>query len=375
MEIKWITEYFSAVETEEEYDGYFYSAAEAITIVMLGSICGLKNVRQIQQWAASEKVSEFLREKFAIKRVPCYYWLLCLLKMIKPDSLSQCFTSWVQSYIPREKKDITVAIDGKTICSTVKMKRHERPIHIISAQLSELGLTFAQQTVDGKSNEIPAVQALLKELDLSGCMITADALHCQKETAKTIVEQKADYLLNVKDNQPTLKADITDFIQDKALQSTMECKSVSEINRDRVEKRTAYVTSDVSWLENRSDWAGLRSIGAIHTQVETTADKTDTWHYYICSRSLAPAGLLHHARMEWTVETMHWLLDVHFQEDFFRALDKNVQQNMNILRKLSLNLIKLYKQSCAPKRALSHIMFDALLDPNFISKILDASGN
>ena len=375
MEIKWIKEYFSEVETEEEYDGYMYSIADAITIVILGSVCGLKNVRQIRQWAASERVKEFLKENFAIERVPCYYWLLCLLKMVKPESLSQCFTDWVQSLVPADKSGLTMSLDGKTIRSTAKMSNYENPLHIISAQLTEIGLTFGQRATEGKSNEIPAMQKLLEELELGGCMIVADAMHCQKETAKVIIKQKADYLLDVKDNQKTLKKDITDYVQDNTLRKGMDHVTIREKNRERVEIRTAYSTTDISWLENRPDWTGLRSIGAIHTEVKTAESKTDTWHYYISSRELTANELLHHARMEWVVETMHWLLDVHFREDFFRALDKNVQQNMNILRKLSLNLIKKYKQTHAPKSALSHIMFDALLDPAFLLRILEIREN
>lgn len=375
MGIEWIKEYFSDVETEKEYDGYYYSIADAITIAILGSICGLKNVSQIHQWAASGRVSEFLREKFAIERVPCYYWLLCLLKMVKPESLNRCFTEWVRSLVPADKAGLTVALDGKTVCSTAKMGQYGNPLHIISAQLSELGMTFAQKTVEGKSNEIPAVQELLRHLDVSGCMVVADAMHCQKETAKAVMCGKANYLLKVKDNQPTLKADIEAYVQDEELQRGMKSSSTHEKNRERVEKRTAFVTNHVSWLAGVDEWEGLCCIGAIHSEVEAANEKSDTWHYYISGKGLNPDELLRHARMEWAVETMHWLLDVHFREDFFRVLDKNVQQNMNILRKLALNLIKTYKERSVSKKPLSHIMLNALLDPAFLLTIMDFPEN
>ena len=165
-----ITEYFEDVETTREYNGYFCSVAEAITIVILGSICGLKNISQIHQWAASDRVNEFLREKFRIENIPCYYWLLCLLKLIKPDSLNECFSKWVSSILPKNRESFTISLDGKTIRSTGKMKSYENPLHIVSAQISELGITFAQKTVSGKSNEIPAVQELVEQLEISGCI-------------------------------------------------------------------------------------------------------------------------------------------------------------------------------------------------------------
>ena len=366
-----ITEYFEEVEITKEYDGYYYSVSEAITIVILGSICGLRNISQIHQWSKDERVSEFLKEKFGIERVPCYYWLLCLMKLIKSESLNRCFVNWVYSFMPEKAERITIALDGKTICSTTRMNRYESPLHIVSAQLSELGITLAQRSVDGKSNEIPAVQELLRELNIKGSMIVADALNCQKETAAIVVDRNADYLLCVKDNHLNLKKDIEDFVRDNMLRKTMETVMKAEKNRDRIEKRTAFVTSDIDWLNQKKDWKNLCCIGAVHTEFETKKGKSDEWHYYIASCKLSPEELLHHARMEWAVESMHWLLDVHFEEDCCRVEDKTVQQNLNMLRKAAINLIKLFKSDTSSKKAISKIMFDCLLDPKNILRIFD----
>lgn len=117
-----ITEYFEEIETVREYDGYYHSISEAITIVILGSMCGLKNVCQIHQWSASAKVSEFLREEFAIERIPCYYWLLCLLKLIKPESLNKCFVKWIEDIRKESGKCPTISFDGKTVRSTKDLR-------------------------------------------------------------------------------------------------------------------------------------------------------------------------------------------------------------------------------------------------------------
>ncbi len=135
-----LIEIFSELETTKEYDGYFYSIADAITIIILGSICGLKNVSQIHQWAASEKIKEFLKEKFQIEKVPCYYWLLCLLKLVKPDSLNKCFVKWIERILPNKSKNFTIGVDEKTVRSTAKMDSYESPLHIISAYISEIGM-------------------------------------------------------------------------------------------------------------------------------------------------------------------------------------------------------------------------------------------
>lgn len=365
-----LIKFFEELETTEKYDGYFCSVADAVTIIILGSICGLKNVSQIHQWAVNEKIKEFLKEKFQIERVPCYYWLLCLLKLVKPDSLNRCFIKWIESIMPNKAKNFTIALDGKTIRSTAKMDSYTSPLHIVSAYISELGMTFAQKSVNDKSNEIPAVQELLNEIDINGCMIVSDALNCQKETAEIVVMGNADYLLCVKDNQPCLKKNIEEYVQDETLRESMETKSETEKNRGRIETRTAYVTNDVNWLENCKDWAGLVCIGAIHTEFENKKGKTSEWHYYITSRYLTAEQLLYHARKEWSVETMHWLLDVHFEEDFCRVEDVNIQQNLNMIRKLALNIIKQYKSTVNSKKAISKIMLDCLLDCASLLKVI-----
>lgn len=370
MKKKEITAYFAEVETEREYKGYFCSVAEAITIVILGSLCGLKSISQIHQWAESDKVREFLKEEFEIKHIPCYYWMLCLLKMARPESLNRCIMKWAEESIPEKRDGLSLALDGKTIRSTGKMVGYDSPLHVVSAQLCEMGITYASKTVAGKSNEIPAVQELLKELKINGCLVTADAMNCQKETANVIIKGKADYLLSVKENQRSLKEDIERYIQDESLQKEMQVEHKREKNGGRIERRTAFVTEDVSWLSQRKGWARLQCIGAIHREFETKGVKSEQWHYYISSRKLTAPELLHHARMKWSVETMHWLLDVHFGEDFCRVEDKNVQQNLNLLRKFTISLIKQYKANTNLKRPVSHIMFECLLDPVHIPEVL-----
>jgi predicted transposase YbfD/YdcC len=365
-----ITEYFEDIELYEEYDGYFCSVPEVITIAILGSICGLRNVHQIHQWATNDRVSEFLKEKFGIDHVPCYYWILSLLKYVKPESLNRCFVDWVYSFMPEKSRDMTISLDGKTICSTLKMDKIESPLHIISAQVCELGLTLAQRCTDDKSNEIPAVQDLLKELKIKGNIVVADALNCQKETAEIIVKQKADYLLSVKDNHPNLKKDIEDFVQDIALQGTMQTAAKVEKSHGRIEARTAFVTADIGWLEQKKEWANLKCIGAIRTEFITKKGTSNEWHYYLSSRELTAEQLLHHARMEWSVESMHWLLDVHFEEDWCRVESKDVQQCLNMFRKAAINFIKGFKIRNNSKSAISNIMFECLMEPQMILRVV-----
>jgi hypothetical protein len=140
-----IIEFFSEIETTREYDGYICSVSDAIIIVMLGCICGLRNISQIHQWASNERVEKFLKENFKIKKVPCYYWLLCLIKLVKPESLNKRFVEWINSLLLKKEDALTIAVDGKTIRSTAKMNSYESPLHIVSAYVSELGMVFGQK--------------------------------------------------------------------------------------------------------------------------------------------------------------------------------------------------------------------------------------
>lgn len=366
-----LIEYFEEVETEAEYNGYFCSIAEAISIVVLGSLCGFKNVYQIHQWAASERVSEFLKEKFGIKHIPCYYWLLVLLKMVKTETLNECLMKWAEQFMPTDRSKTTISMDGKTIRSTTSMKKMSSPLHIISAQICELGITLASEAVAEKQNEIPAVQKLLSQMDIEGCIVVADALNCQQKTVEAIVDGKADYLLDAKGNQKSLESEISEFVQDDSLRKGMDYFTKTEKNRDRIETRTAYTTDNIAWLYGKEKWKNLNCIGAIKTEFEKDGKKTEEWHYYISSRKLSAEELLHHARMEWTVEAMHWLLDVHYGEDYCRIENRTAQQNLNLLRKFSISLIKLYKGRTASKKPMSHIMLDCLLEPSYLSTVLE----
>jgi len=358
---------FEKIETTREYSGYFYSVSEAILIAILGSFCKLQTAFEIWKWASSERVKIFLKQVFKVRYVPSYPWFLELLSIIKPESMNECFVKWVKQFLPESMlKNLTVSFDGKTIRSTKNMKNYESALHIVSAQICELGITLAQRAVEGKTNEIPTVQALMGLLDIKGAIVVADALNCQKETANQIVSQGADYLLSVKDNQKNLKKDIEDYIQDKKLRKLMRTAKTKDFKSDRTEVRKAFVTYKIDWLYDRSKWKNVCCIGAINTQFKTKSHVSNEWHYYISSKNLTAKELLKHARSEWAVESMHWLLDVHYREDFCRIANKNVQKNLNMMRKFAINCIRNFKNSTGSKKSFSDLMFDCLLDCNNI---------
>ncbi|MBR1737324.1 MAG: ISAs1 family transposase [Firmicutes bacterium] len=197
----------------------------------------------------------------------------------------------------------TISIDGKTVRSTEKMSTYENALHIASAIIAESKLVIGSLPCDTKISEPEIFRELMEMLDVEGAIVVADALHCRKKSAQKVIDEKADY-----------------------------------------------TSSNIDWLHGKEDWAELKTIGAVHTEFEKNGEKTDEWHYYISSAKLNAEELLKHARLEWTVESMHWLLDVHYAEDKTRVWDKNIQQTLNVMRKIALNLARKYKTEKEPKK-------------------------
>jgi predicted transposase YbfD/YdcC len=182
-------------------------------------------------------------------------------------------------------------------------------------------------------------------------------------------------LLNVKDNRQILKKEIAEYVQEKGMRKRMDSHTTREKTSGRVGRRTAYTTGYIGWLYSKEGREKPACIGATNTRFTGKKGTSDEWRYYISGRGLTAEELLRHARLEWTVETMHWLLDVHFGEDFCRIENRNAQQNLNIVRKIALNTIKDYKNKTVSKRPVSRLMFDCLLEPENIRSILTVNEN
>lgn len=364
------------VGTIREYSGYFYSVHEVLTILVCGTLCRLKNISDIHTYAISEDAKQFFLEIFNIKNIPSYSQMTRILAIINIDSLNSMFTLWA-NYVAKEIKktetnsifEEVIAIDGKTIKSTVKMKDYERPLHIVSALATKAGITLGQLATNSKSNEIPAVRELIKLLDVKGTVIVTDALSCQKDTVETIIDSEADYVIPVKQNQKNLFNDIKTQLDSDTNTEIIYGKTFEE-NRGRLESREASVLNNVSFLNQRDAWKGLKSVGMIHSSRLINGNITHETRYYISSIQLTPSSLIDYTRNEWRVESMHWLLDVNLKEDDCRVHEKNSQKNLNVIRKLSLNIINIFKQVNQVKTAISKIMLNCLLDTEYLSNVI-----
>jgi predicted transposase YbfD/YdcC len=177
-----------------------------------------------------------------------------------------------------------------------------------------------------------------------------------------VIRKGADYLFSVKGNQENLRDDIEEYVQDEGLRKTMDTATKTEICGGRKETRTAYTSTDIDWMPDKDKWANLASFGAIHTSFVTKNGTSSEWHYYISNRTLSAKELLRYARAEWSVEVLHWFLDVHWNEDESKIRDENLLKVQNILKKNALNLINTFKRANNIKTPVSRILFANLLD-------------
>jgi predicted transposase YbfD/YdcC len=348
-------------------NGYYYRLSSVVEILIMGLMCRMKTLTDIHFWATSKAVRRMLEEKFNITKIPCYSHFAGMVGLIDSEELNKIFMEFFSNLVETVVGK-TIAIDGKTVCSTANMKKYGSPLHIASAFVVENGITIGQLATDAKSNEIPAVRELIRVLDVTGATIVTDALNCQEKTADEILEAGADYVFSVKKNQEKLYEDIAEMIAFKSADpcgmktAPLEKATKTEKGHGRIETRRSLVTHEVEWLDGRCKFKGVKTIGAILTNSEI--------RYYISSRLLSAEELLKITRQEWAVESMHWQLDVIFGEDVTTLHEKNTQITMNILRKSVLNVLRVYRDNFEPKSNMINISRKCLHDTDILLDVL-----
>ena len=329
-----------------------HELGDIIAIAILAVICGAESWVEIEEFG--EARYEWLKGFLLLPNgIPSHDTFNRVFSLIDPREFEQRFVEWVSMVSGKIQGQI--AIDGKVIAGSGNRRKKKEPLWIVSAWSAELELVLAHTQVAKKSNEITAIPKVLDILAIEGCIVSIDAMGCQKEIAKRIREQKADYVLAVKGNQGNLHAEITNFF-DQAERIDFEGvehdfhKSYEE-SRGRKEERKLYVTEDIGWLPMREEWKGLRSLVLLISHREKEGKVREEKRYY--TSSLPPKAEEHAktVRNHWGIENkQHWILDVGFNEDKCRIRDKVAGKNFATLRRLALNLLKQEKSSGGMKR-------------------------
>ena len=340
--------------------------SDMLVISLCAIISGADSWTQVAEYGQSK--IDWFREFLELPDgIPSHDTFGRLFARIDPEGFRNFFARWVQD-LSESIKGKTVAIDGKTLCGSQDRINGKSPIHMVSAWVSDLRTVLGQIKTDAKSNEITAIPELVKMLDLEGAIVTTDAMGCQKKIARTIVEEKADYVLQVKDNQKQLHQDIALFFQDPA----NRCNLFETVDGEhgRVETRRYATTDNIDWLQGRHEWQGLKTICMASRQREVNGKSSTENAYFISSVENRTPMIAESIRKHWGIENdLHWCLDISFREDHCRVRKDHAPENFAILRHMALNLLKREKSL---KGGIQTKRLKAAWDHDYLLKILAA---
>ncbi|MGZ3250692.1 MAG: ISAs1 family transposase [Xanthobacteraceae bacterium] len=344
-----LLQHFSELDDEREPWRVLYPLKEVLLLVTCATIASCDDFDDIVAWG--EHHLDFLRRFSEFHHgIPCERWMRALVNRIDPILFGQCFNSWVAAQWPGRHEFI--AIDGKTSRRTHDARKGLKALHTLSAYATTARLTLAQLGVPEKTNEIAAIPNLLDQLaeaeQLVGALVSIDAMGCQVEIADKIVAHKADYLLALKGNQPTLEADVGDYFA-TAPADKLVSKTTVEKGHGRIETRTYVASSEVDWITSERRYPGqprfttIKSILKVHARVEYADRCSFDTRCYISSAPLDIERFAHGARGHWGIESMHWLLDVEFKDDQSRYRTGHGAKNMAAVRRFALGLVRANK--------------------------------
>lgn len=296
---------------------------------------------------------------------PSHDTLSDLFKRLNPKVFEQCFRNWTSLISDIVDKDLIV-FDGKRIRGSYDNYSNKSAIHMVSAWSTENQLVLAQEKVDEKSNEITAIPTLLESLELSGAIVSIDAMGCQKEIATAIIANQADYILALKANQESL----FDQVKNEFTRQKLPAYNCIEKGHGRITNWEVSVQSNLTFIEETHLWKGIKSLIKVTTNTTRTIDDRISHQdrYYISSLEQTPEKFSKLIRKHWQIENnLHWTLDVQFKEDLARIRTKNANQNFSLLRKIGLNIIN---QAKTKGMSVNRMRLKAALDDKFRSNLM-----
>lgn len=357
-----IVDHFKVLKDPRCSINLVYPIEDVIAIAVMGILAGANGPTAIAKWADTQKPWLGQSLNLPEDRTPSKDVFLNVLSLLNPTVFQACFTSWLESLKLNAMADLGIDrpvfnIDGKTLRRSHDKKKGLKALHAVSIWAGELGLTLGQVACEEKSNEITAIPKVLQLTDIKGTIITIDAVACQKNIAKQIVDAEADYILAVKGNQKSL-FDAVEEILHKQLAcnfSDGQAKQliVTEKSHGQMETRI-YVQMPVPKdLPMLADWAGLKSIGMATRIYKVEGGETSDVRYFISSMEVDVEEFARGIRGHWSIENpLHWSLDMTFREDYSRIRDEYGRQNFAFLNRMALSLLKQHpgKESLSIKR-------------------------
>lgn len=359
-----ISEIFEGVKDPRQSNATRYSLHEMLMIGLLSTLSGGEGCSDMALYG--EVKEEFLREFLDLPHgIPSHDAFSDLFNALDPLQLNEVMIRLLGD-ISEGLKGV-VAVDGKALRGSYEKAVKNSALHVVQAFACESRLVLGQVAVDQKSNEITALPELLKLLKLEGCIVTADAMHTQRESAQLIGDQGADYALALKGNQGRLAEDVQTFFDDPGF--VKDCQSFQAVDKDhgRLETRLAIISSDVQWLQQEHNFPHLQAIGQIVATREINGKTYTHSRLYLLSNTFDAQHFLEITRTHWAIEnSLHWVLDVVMNEDAMRNRTLAGPQNLALLRRIVLNLVRALED----KGSLRGKIKRAAWDDRFLLKIL-----
>jgi predicted transposase YbfD/YdcC len=364
-----ITLIFSRLKDPRADRGRRHLLTDIVTIAILTVLCGGNSWTDMEDFGLARET--WLRQFLKLPHgIPSEDTFAAVFGAIDPDQFEAWFMAWTRS-VAGEIVGV-LAIDGKTIRGSADAHADRSAVHMVSAWAADNGVVFGQIAVADKSNEITAIPELLRMLNIKGLIVTIDAIGCQKNIAQQIVDQRGDYVLQVKANQPSLHEDIQGLFtwaESRGFDGMKHasCESTDK-EHGRIEQRKADVLWDLRQIEHAAEWPGLRALVKVQC-TRTIGEKVTTdSHYYITSVQTRHAQeLARVCRAHWGIENgLHWCLDVNFREDHNQTSARNAAQNLSRLKRITLNLLKL---DTSKKISMRRKRFRASLEPAFLATL------
>jgi predicted transposase YbfD/YdcC len=340
---------------------------DIIMIAICGVICGADSWTDIEAYGKAKE--DWFRTFIELPQgIPSHDTFGRVFSMIAPAKFQECFMSWVQS-VNKITGGEVIAIDGKTLRRSHEGTSGKAAIHMISAWAKESHMVLGQLKVDGKSNEITAIPKLLEILDVNGCIVTIDAMGAQKKIAEKVVDEGGDYVLALKENQGTLHDDVKLYFDNlEKCKSEYDSYRKVEKGHGRIETREYRITSDVKWLDPKGKWKNLSSIGMVRSERLINEERSAEIRYYITSGDFSAEKFGEIVRSHWGIEnSLHWVLDMAFREDYCRVRKDNAPANLSVLRHIALNLLKKDKTK---KRGVAGKRLSAGWDNGYLERLL-----